>query len=157
MKRNHLLGLVFNFRYSFAVVYIYIMLYITLPFSVSVSVCVTILTPVIGEGLRLTGVWSVSPPLIRPTPLVSPQLRSTTDAAQTCYLLVQWNKLDEVTHLTFFFFFPQSWILHICISDYVAMTTCKFLPFPFFWLNEYHLFSLKSLYYMFHVVRINVH
>lgn len=30
------------------------MLYITLPFSVSVSVCVTILTLVIGEGLRLT-------------------------------------------------------------------------------------------------------
>ena len=27
--------------------------------------------------------------------------------------------------------FLRSWILHICISDYVAKTTCKFLPFPF--------------------------
>lgn len=27
--------------------------------------------------------------LIRPTPLVSPQLRSTADTAHTCYLLVQ--------------------------------------------------------------------
>lgn len=71
------------------------MLYIILPFCVclsrSLSLCVTILTLVYWRGTEadVSLVRDLRSPPIRPTPLVSPQLRSMADMAQTCYLLVQ--------------------------------------------------------------------
>lgn len=83
---------------------VYIMLYITLPFSVSVSVCVTILTLVIGEGLRLTCEFGLWPPV--PADPLLWSLHSSVVRQTRLKPVISWyneNKLDEV-HIWQFFF-----------------------------------------------------